>query len=170
MSALTLNQEISLYERHFLNSSEIVSSRRGGRFNSMKIYKCKDDSEWVVTHGDGGQRFKGYLYLNDALAGKNVSVAETKMTLQGRRIEVLSRYVGEERLGFFDGLFEVTPVLKEVGFEDFPGGANLRKGKDGKVWVFDTEYGSFDTSVHGKLNAYQPVLDEMLKLINERNG
>lgn len=69
----------------------------------------------------------------------------------------LSRYVGDERLTFEDCAEdnairnELSILRRKIGFTDIDGYTNLRK-KDGKIYIIDTEYGSFT-------NLFEPYFD-----------
>lgn len=67
----------------------------------------------------------------------------------------LSRYVGDERLtsenADTDIIKELSILSTKIGFTDIIGYTNLRR-KDGRVYIIDTEYGSFS-------NLFEPYFE-----------
>jgi hypothetical protein len=156
-------------------SNEVVEMRRGGRFNQSIILKYQDDTEWVFLNNKPEERFCGFLYLQKALEESNlntIQAAENKIAIHDRKIIYLSRWHGDKKPDFME-LFEynneLSTLKQDIGFTDTIGNANLRK-QDGVVYVFDTEKGSFDKSVHEKIDSFvqqhdiiRSVLEKSLK-------
>lgn len=152
--------EVNSNNNYIMDSAnKIVEMRRGGRFNQSIILKYQDDTEWVFLNNKPEERFCGFLYLQKVLNELNVSrvqPAENKIAIHDRKIIYLSRYYGDNKPGFME-LHEYSKELsilnQDVKFTDTVGNANLRE-KDGIVYVFDTERGSFDKSVHEKIDSF----------------
>lgn len=138
------------------SSNKIVEKREGGRLNQSIIIKYADQSEWVFLNNKGAERFCGFLYLEAALKDSGldkVKAAANKMAMHERKIIYLSQYCGEEKPDFFDQMKQLMVLKNTIGFIDIAGGANLRKVED-QILVFDTEKGSFDPSVHEKIDSF----------------
>ncbi len=140
-------------------NNKIAEKRMGGRFNQSIIVKYEDQSEWVFLSNKPEERFCGFLYLQKAINEsnlKNIQAAENKIAIHDKKIIYLSKYYGDKKPGFME-LFEYDQELltlnKTIGFTDTLGNANLRKQND-IVHVFDTEKGSFDKSVHEKIDSF----------------
>jgi hypothetical protein len=156
-------------------ANPVVNMRRGGRFNQSIILKYEDGSEWVFLNNRAEERFCGFLYLQKELKDLGVSrvqAAENKMAIQDRKIIYLSKYYGDNKPDFMElhGYGKELSILdREVKFTDTTANANLRK-KDGVVYVFDTEKGSFHSSVHEKIDSFvgqhnliRSILEESLE-------
>lgn len=123
-----------------------------------QIVKYEDGSEWVFLSNSEKERFCGFLHLQNALKESNLNnfaAAENKMAIHNRKVIYLSKYCGEKRPEFCRNL---TALLDNTGFKDFTGCANLRELED-KIYIFDTEKGSFDPSVHQKIDSYVNLHD-----------
>jgi len=147
------------YNNYIMDASnQVVNIRHGGRLNQSLILKYQDGSEWVVLN-NGEERFCGFLYLQKALNDLNVSkvqAAENKIAIYDRKIIYLSKYYGDNKPVFWqliDYINELPVLGQKVKFIDTIGLANLRI-KDGVVYVFDTEKGSFDKSVHEQIDSF----------------
>lgn len=158
-----------------LKTADISSEQKrqcGGVGRLFDTYTFKDGSEWVMGAG-GLNRFLGYLYLQKAIEHyglKNVCVAETRFaykkpsgaisisvkpigdkplenipTIDSQDFFSLSRYVGDDRPALGEVNEELDILHTKIGFTDFLLNSNLRK-KDGKIYVIDTEYGSFSST------------------------
>lgn len=154
------------------SSNKIVSMRKGGRLDQSIILKYEDNSEWVFLNNRVVERFCGFLYLQKAikeLSLNNIQAAENKIAIHGRKIIYLSRYYGDEKPDFmelseYDS--ELSVLRQDIGFTDTIGNANLRK-QDNTVYVFDTEKGSFDKSVHEKIDSFVKQHDVIRSLLEK---
>jgi hypothetical protein len=141
------------YENYIMDSNnQIIGMRQGGRFNQSIILNYEDSTEWVFVDNKQKERFCGFLFLQKALKESNLHnmlPAENKMAIHDRKIIYLSKYCGEKKPDSFERIKDIR-ALNNLGFTDTPGGANLREEND-KIYIFDTEKGSFDKSVHEKI-------------------
>ncbi len=142
-----------------VSANIVVGTRKEDRLRQSTILKYQDESEWVVLDDKPEERFCGYLYLEQALRDLNISrlqAAENKIAIYDRKIVYLSKFYGDYEprrleLPQYDQELEVLDEV--IKFTDIVGGKNLRE-KDGIVYVFDTEKGSFHRSVHAKIDAF----------------
>jgi hypothetical protein len=138
--------------------------RWGGKANAYHMFQYEDNTEWIMLDNQLAGRFCGFLFLQQALkdAGYNhIIAAENKLAIIDDQVCYLSRYCGEELPPKPKGmsfLGNPTVDLTEIGFTD--GNANLRM-KNGINYVFDTEKGSFHSSVHAQIDAFMPLHDKI---------
>lgn len=151
-------------------NNKIVEMRKGGRFDQSIILKYEDDSEWIFLNNKPEERFCGYLYLQNAISESNlnnVQAAENKIAIHNRKIIYLSRYYGDKKPEFME-LFkyndELSVLTQNIGFTDVGGNANLRVNGN-KVYVFDTERGSFDKKVHEKIDSFVQQHNEIRSVL-----
>lgn len=153
----------------------VVEMRHGGRLNQSIILKYEDGSEWVFLNNRPEERFCGFLYLQKALNDLNVSrlqPAENKIAIHERKIIYLSKYYGDNKPGFMElhqYSKELSVLNQDVKFTDTAGNANLRE-HNGVVYVFDTEKGSFDKSVHEKIDSFIHQHDRIRSILEESIG
>ena len=154
---LTLNFSAQNYIMDTTNN--VVGNRHEERLNQSTILKYADGSEWVLLDDKPEERFCGFLYLEQALRDLNMSrvqAAENKIAIHDRKIVYLSKYYGDyepRRVELHQYDQELEVLDQEVKFTDIVGGKNLRE-KDGVVYVFDTEKGSFHRSVYLKIDSF----------------
>lgn len=166
----------SPYDAYIMDpANKVVEMRHGGRFNQAVILKYEDGSEWVFLNNKPEERFCGFLYLQKALNDLNVSkvqAAENKIAIHDRKIIYLSKYYGDNKPGFMDLSAyneELIALKQKTKFVDTAGNANLRE-QNGVVYVFDTEKGSFDKSVHAKIDSFIQQHDMIRSALeNERD-
>jgi hypothetical protein len=155
------------------SENSCVAVRDGGRFNQSQILTYTDGTEWVLLCEKIKDRFCGFLYLQDALkkAGADkIKAAPNKMAIFDGQIIYLSQYCGEKKVGFGtpdECLQQMSTLVGEVGFTDIGGNANLRE-KDGEIFVFDTEKGSFAPKVHAQIDAFIPLHDRIRSVLAQR--
>lgn len=160
----------SEYKNYIMDSNnQIIGMRQGGRFNQSTILKYEDGSEWIFLNNKQKERFCGFLFLQKALKDSNIDnilPAENKMAIYDRKIIYLSKYCGEKKPDIFERMNEIR-ALNNIGFTDTPGGANLREEND-KIYVFDTEKGSFAKQVHENIESFDNIHDTIRSSLEER--
>lgn len=173
INSVTSGAPQTSYDSYIMDpTNELINMRQGGRGNQSVILTYEDNTEWVFLSNKPQERFCGFLYLQNALKESDlntITAAENKITIHDKEIIYLSQYCGEKRPGLFGHIDEFQKLNKDIGFTDMLGSANLRE-RDDKIYVFDTEKGSFDNSVHEKIdtfvklhNAIRSSLEEKLK-------
>ena len=154
-------------------NNQIEDIRLGGRLNQTTIVTYEDGSEWVFLPDKGKERFCGFLYLQNALKEsniENIEAAENKIAIHDKKIIYLSKYCGEEKPDLWKN-FDKIQAIQTTGFSDLSHCANLRE-QNGKIYIFDTEKGSFNKNVYSKIDSFAPLHDEiqetLLQLASEQ--
>lgn len=160
----------SEYENYIMDSNNhIKEGRKGGRGNLSTIVKYEDGTEWIFLHEKPKERFCGFLFLQNALAGSNLNnilPAENKMAIHDRNIIYLSKYCGEIKPDLSKRMTEIH-ALNDLGFIDTLFGANLRE-ENNKIYVFDTEKRSFAPSILEKIDSFVDLHDAIRSTLEGR--
>lgn len=170
------------YELNQAELSSTQYRQAGGNGRLFQTYTLNDGSEWVMGQGGlnrflGHLYLKKAI---EHYKLETLCVAETRFASKNPNGDItirihpngrdrlqnipvidsmdffsLSRYVGEERLPMLlrdaKEREELRILSTKIGFTDMLGYANLRR-KNGKIYIIDTEYGSFS-------NYFPPYFD-----------
>lgn len=157
---MSINSASSSYDQYTIDPS--VTIQRTERKRNQTIHTLSDGTQWVQLKDHGEERFRGYLYLNQALKNNDfVQAAENKMMLlKTGQIIYLSKYCGDQKPDNLEpALEQAYKGLKEKpGYTDTENYSNARI-QDGKLYLFDTEKFSFSPAVHNKIGAMEKTRD-----------